>query len=81
MKVLVKLFQKLAQWRARNGLARFELPRPSQGAKFPLTALLLCGELASLFSSCAYIVKRKATKEFFAINRSSCLYLHDWVLI
>ena len=32
----VSFSQKAAQWRARNGLARFELPRAPQSAKFLL---------------------------------------------
>ncbi len=55
-KVLIKLFQKFVGWR---GNALLALRR----ARNTPTALLFC----ELFS-CAYIVKRKAAKDFILFN-------------
>jgi hypothetical protein len=59
VKVLVKLFQKLAQWRLRKP------PRPSQRAK-PLKRRFLFDN----FFFCANGVKRKAAEEFVQIHKS-----------
>ncbi|MBQ8441044.1 MAG: hypothetical protein IJX19_10305, partial [Clostridia bacterium] len=49
VKVLVKLFQKLARWRLRKP------PRAPQSAKLPNGAFLFVS-----FFFCAYLVKRKS---------------------
>ena len=41
----VSFSQKAAQWRARNGLARFELPRAPQSAKYFSALFFLLAEI------------------------------------